>query len=77
MLHDDAQGKASIPTSKFSPASLLLTVMDRLLPFGRCVGVALPASLTAETLRLAEQELMPEEMSYCLKLPPVLQVKLD
>lgn len=73
-LHADAQGQASIPTSKIPPASSLLTVMDRLLPFGRCVGVALPASLTVETLRLAGRELMPEELSYCSKLPPILQV---
>lgn len=76
-LHADAQGQASIPTSKLPPASLLLTVMDRHLPFGRCVGVALPASLTAETLRLAGQELMPEEVSYCLKLPRLLQVMFE
>lgn len=72
-LHSDAQERVTSPASHLQPLQLL-TAMDRALPFGRCVGVALPSALTKDTLRAAEEELMPEEVSYCLALPPTLQV---
>ncbi|CAM9628261.1 unnamed protein product [Laminaria digitata] len=72
-LHSDAQERMPFPASHLQPSPLLLTVMDRALPFGRCIGVALPSALTTDTLRAAEEELMPEEVSYCLALPPTLQ----
>lgn len=73
-LHSDAQERMPSPASHLQPSPLLLTAMDRALPFGRCIGVALPSALTTDTLRAAEEELMPEEVSYCLALPPTLQV---
>ena len=72
-LHSDAQERVTSPSSHLQP-SPLLTAMDTVLPFGRCVGVALPSTLTKDTLRAAEEELMAEEVSYCLALPPTLQV---
>lgn len=72
-LHSDANERVTSPASHLQP-SPLLTAMDRVLPFGRCIGVALPSALTKDTLRAAEEELMPEEVSYCLALPPTLQV---
>lgn len=72
-IHSDAQKRVTSPASHLPPLPLM-TAMDRALPFGRCVGVALPSALTADTLRAAEEELIPEEVSYCLALPPTLQV---
>eukprot|EP00903_Cladosiphon_okamuranus_P009429 g8991.t2 len=54
--------------------SLLPTAMDTILPFGRCVGVALPKALTDDVMRAAEEELLPEEMAYCAGLPKPLQL---
>lgn len=72
-LHSDAHERVTSAASHLQ-SSPLLTAMDRVLPFGRCIGVALPSALTKDTLRAAEEELMPEEVSYCLALPPTLQV---
>lgn len=73
MLHSDAYA-GSTSTSAHVHLSPLPTAMDRVLPFGRCVGVALPVALTDEVMRAAEEELLPEEMSYCAGLPKTLQV---
>lgn len=73
MLHSDAYA-GSASTSAQVQLSPLPTAMDRALPFGRCVGVALPVALTDEVMRAAEEELLPEEMSYCAGLPKTLQV---
>lgn len=72
-LHSDAYGRPNPPASHVQ-SSVLLTAMDKVLPFGRCVGVALPSALTNDALRAAKQELMPEEVSYCLGLPATMQV---
>ena len=73
MLHSDAYA-GSTSTSAHVQLSPLPTAMDRVLPFGRCVGVALPAAMTDDVMRAAEEELLPEEMSYCAALPKTLQV---
>lgn len=73
MLHSDAYA-GSTSTSTHVQLSPLPTAMDRVLPFGRCVGVALPVALTDDVMRAAEEELLPEEMSYCAGLPKALQV---
>lgn len=73
MLHSDAYA-GSASTSARVQLSPLPTAMDRILPFGRCVGVALPVALTDDVMRAAEEELLPEEMSYCAGLPKTLQV---
>lgn len=73
MLHPDAFGGA-ISTSSHAKLSALPTAMDTVLPFGRCVGVALPLTLTDDVMREAEEELLPEEMAYCAGLPKSLQV---
>ena len=75
-MHASAQGDSTVPTFCLPSASRLLTVMDKVLPVGRCVGITLPSVLTTEALRIASEELMPEEVSYCLGLPQALQVKL-
>lgn len=77
MLHSDTQGRSASPAPHAKSLAPLLTSIDRALPIGRCVGVALPLALTAEVVRAAKEELMPEEMSYCLGLPPALQVGVD
>lgn len=74
MLHVESQGKLAPASSLVQQSSPLRTAIDQALPFGRCVGVELPLALTAEAMRTAKKELMPEEMSYCLGLPPSLQV---
>lgn len=74
MLHSDAYA-GSTSTSAHVQLSPLPTAMDRVLPFGRCVGVALPAAMSDDVMRAAEEELLPEEMSYCAGLPKTLQVK--
>lgn len=74
MLHSETYGR-STSTSSHMKLSVLPTAMDRVLPFGRCVGVALPAALTDDVLRAAEEELLPEEVAYCLRLPKTLQVR--
>lgn len=74
MLHTERQGVSSSSASRVQQSSPLRTAIDRALPFGRCVGVELPVALTAEAVRTAKEELMPEEMSYGLGLPPPLQV---
>lgn len=73
MLHSETYG-GSASTSSHLKLPALPTAMDRVLPFGRCVGVALPAAMTDDVLRAAEDELLPEEMAYCLRLPKTLQV---
>lgn len=74
-MHSDAYA-GSTSTSTHAQLSPLPTAMDRVLPFGfgRCVGVALPAALTDDVMRAAEEELLPEEMAYCAGLPKTLQV---
>lgn len=74
MLQSERQGISSPSASRVQQSSPLRTAIDRALPFGRCVGVELPVALTAEAVRTAKEELMPEEMSYGLGLPPSLQV---
>lgn len=74
MLHSETCG-GSTSTSSHMQLPALPTAMDRALPFGRCVGVALPAALTDDVLRAAEEELLPEEVAYCLRLPKTLQVR--
>ena len=78
MVHSDAYGGGGGVTSTPSHAkvSALPTAMDRVLPFGRCVGVALPLTLTDDVMRAAEEELLPEEIAYCVGLPKSLQVGL-
>lgn len=64
-------------TSTLRPAQEippLRTAMDTMLPYGRLVGVELPVEISDAVMRVAEAELMPEEVSYCLRLHPVLQV---
>lgn len=74
MLHSEACGGPSSASSDV-PTRPLRTAMDRVLPFGRCVGVALPSAMTDDVMRAAEQELLPAEIAYCLALPPTLQVR--
>jgi len=73
MLHLDAYGGAT-STSSHAKLSVLPTAMDTVLPFGRCVGVALPLTLTDDVMRVAAEELLPEEIAYCVGLPKSLQV---
>lgn len=73
MLHSDAYAGSPSTSAQVQP-SPLPTAMDRALPFGRCVGVALPVALTDDVMKAAEEELLPEEMSYCAGLPKTLQV---
>lgn len=72
----DLQGQSvSFTSARAAPAAALRTAMDTYLPFGRVVGVELPVKMTAEAMRVASAELMPEEVSYCLGLHPTMQVR--
>ncbi|CAM9742236.1 unnamed protein product [Scytosiphon promiscuus] len=71
MLHSEAREG---PPSASPDIRMLPTAMDRVLPFGRCVGVALPSALTDDVMTAAEGELLPEEIAYCLGLPTSLQL---
>lgn len=74
MLHTDAHGGSTSTSSSRVQLSQLPTALDRVLPFGRCVGVALPPALTDDVMTAAGEELLPKEMAYCLGLPRALQV---
>ncbi|CAM9439998.1 unnamed protein product [Ectocarpus fasciculatus] len=75
MLHTDARGGfTSSSSSSRVQLSQLPTALDRVLPFGRCVGVALPPALTDDVMTAAGEELLPKEMAYCLGLPKALQL---
>ncbi|CBJ49162.1 4'-phosphopantetheinyl transferase [Ectocarpus siliculosus] len=74
MLHSDACGGSTSASSSQVQLSQLPTAMDRILPFGRCVGVALPPTLTDDVMTAAGEELLPKEMAYCLGLPRALQL---
>lgn len=74
MLHSDAYGGSTSTPSSEVQLSQLPTAMDRIIPFGRCVGVALPPALTDDVMTAAGAELLPKEMAYCLGLPRALQV---
>lgn len=74
LYHFDATERSASPTPPVQPPASLATAMDKALPFGRCIGVALPLALNEETVRAATKELMQEEMAYCFGLPPALQV---
>lgn len=79
ILHSNAQVEPTPCTSHTQQQfpSVFSTAMDRTVPFfGRCVGVSIPSVLTTEVVAVAKDELMPEEMAYCLKLPTPLQVSL-
>ncbi|CAM9449500.1 unnamed protein product, partial [Hapterophycus canaliculatus] len=73
MLHSESCEESSSMSPDVS-ARQLSTAMDKVLPFGRCVGVALPSALTDDVMRAAEEELLPEEIAYCLGLPTTLQL---
>lgn len=63
------------PLSPAGSSSPLRTAMDTMLPFGRLVGVELPQDLNLDdALRVAAAELLPEELHYCSKLHPAMQV---